>query len=81
MEALGEFAQALAPDGCRLLLARLKDRPRLTLERAGLGHVGTDPTSAGRLFWSVDDAVQAAQPWLAAGGPALSPPVRRPPAG
>ena len=69
VETLGEFAEALAQDGALLLLARLKDRPRLTLERAGLGHIGSNPASPGRLFWSVDDAVQVALPVLGPASP------------
>lgn len=49
VEAIGEFSAALAGQGAQLLLARVKDRPRLDLARAGLA-----PPE--RLFWSVDDA-------------------------
>ena len=59
VEALAELAQDLGHHGCTLMLARVKDRSREALQRAGLLD-----GSAGQLvlvFWSVDDAVQAAQ--------------------
>ena len=56
VEALGEFVTALRLQGVSLLLARVKDRPRDALLRAGLAAAqGQVP-----LYWSVDDAVGAA---------------------
>ena len=63
VEALAEFAASLARQGKALLLARVKDRPREALVRIGL----TDACAGGLpLFWSVDDAAQAAATALAA---------------
>lgn len=63
LEALGEFVAGLQQNGRALLLARVKDRPRDALLRAGL--TGTDPGAEGQhaitMYWSVDDAVRAAQ--------------------
>jgi len=58
MEALAEFAAALHQAGRVLLLARVKDKPREALLRQGLadGHNGHLT-----LYWSVDDAMRAAQ--------------------
>lgn len=57
VEILAEFAASLRRQGMVLLLARVKDRPREALVRAGL----TDAASGGvALFWSVDDAARAA---------------------
>ena len=53
LEAMQELHAHLARSGVALLLARVKDHPRAALQRAGLGHIAT--------FWSVDDAVRAAQ--------------------
>ena len=53
LEALQELQAHLARRGLALLLARIKDHPRAALQRAGLTHIP--------LFWSVDDAVGAAQ--------------------
>lgn len=53
LEALQELQAHLARQGLALLLARIKDHPREALERAGLAQIP--------LFWSVDDAVGAAQ--------------------
>jgi SulP family sulfate permease len=60
VEALAEFAKALADDGVALLLARVKDKPRQALTRVGLGT--SEPREKGdlQLFWSVDEAVRAA---------------------
>ncbi|MBV8617808.1 MAG: SulP family inorganic anion transporter [Curvibacter sp.] len=59
MEALAEFASSLRQRDTRLLLARVKDKPREALLRVGLLADGANPSRVG-LFWSVDDAVQAA---------------------
>lgn len=56
-EALAEFAATLRHAGIRLVLARVKDRVRDTLARAGLLNDGASSIDA---HWSVDDAVQAA---------------------
>jgi MFS superfamily sulfate permease-like transporter len=58
MESLAEFTTALSQNGVTLLLARVKDKPREALLRQGLadGRLG-HPT----LYWSVDDAMKAAQ--------------------
>lgn len=58
MEALAEFAAALHQAGRVLLLARVKDKPREALLRQDLadGHNGHLT-----LYWSVDDAMRAAQ--------------------
>lgn len=62
VEALAELAASLAHQGTTLLLARVKDRPREALVRMGL----TDAAVGGvALFWSVDDAAQAAATALA----------------
>lgn len=57
VEALAELAASLKRHGIALLLARVKDRPREALQRAGLSHAGAGSVA---LFWSVDDAAQAA---------------------
>ena len=59
VEALAELATDLSHRGCTLMLARVKDRPRDALHRAGL----LDGSSGVLVpvFWSVDDAVEAAQ--------------------
>ena len=56
VEALAEFAANLYRHGTKLLLARVKDRPREALMRAGL----TGAANGLALYWSVDDAAQAA---------------------
>jgi len=58
MESLAEFTAGLSQTGVALLLARVKDKPREALLRQGLadGRPG-HPT----LYWSVDDAMKAAQ--------------------
>lgn len=57
VEALAEFAASLRRQGKALLLARVRDRPREALARMGL----TEMSAGGLpLFWSVDDAAQAA---------------------
>ena len=70
LEALDELQEALHNDDRHLLLARVKDKPRQALLRAGRllrDATALDPnhtTSQNGLFtvcWSVDDAVQAAQ--------------------
>ena len=70
LEALDELQEALHNDNRHLLLARVKDKPRQALLRAGRllrDATALDPnhtTSQNGLFtvcWSVDDAVQAAQ--------------------
>lgn len=68
-EALAEFAARLRRAGVRLALARVKDRVRDTLSRAGLV---TGPDGITEVFWSVDDAVQAMT-----GKPPLKPERRR----
>lgn len=68
VEALAECALALRAQGAAMLLARVKDRPRAALLRMGLsegrGKVRAASSSwrwdRADLFWSVDDAVQAA---------------------
>ena len=55
-EALAEFASALRQGGKRLFIARVKDRARDALARAGLISAQGGVIS---LYWSVDDAVQA----------------------
>jgi len=55
-EALAEFVSGLKLQGGQLVLARVKDRARESLVRAGL-IAGESPVVA--VFWSVDDAVQA----------------------
>ena len=56
VEAIGEFIKMLEKNGQILLFARLKDKPRQALERAGL----TISLGENRFFWSVDDAYQQA---------------------
>ncbi|MDW5445096.1 SulP family inorganic anion transporter [Polaromonas sp. SM01] len=56
VEALGEFVVGLKQQGVALLLARVKDRPREALLRAGLTDISPAVVS---MFWSVDDAVNA----------------------
>lgn len=68
-EALAEFAARLRRAGVRLALARVKDKVRDTLSRAGLV---TGPDGITEVFWSVDDAAQAM-----AGKPPLKPERRR----
>jgi SulP family sulfate permease len=59
VEVLGEFAASLQSRRADLLLARVKDRPRQALARAGIAEVvGIGPSVP--LFWSVDDAACAA---------------------
>jgi SulP family sulfate permease len=74
VEALAELAAALRHQGRALLLARVKDRPRAALVRAGLA----DAQARGGvgLFWSVDDAVGAAAV-VTASATELSPPGSR----
>jgi MFS superfamily sulfate permease-like transporter len=57
LEALAELAAALKQEQTRLLLARVKDKPREALMHAGMadGRIGH-----AALYWSVDDAVAAA---------------------
>ncbi len=57
VEALTEFAASLERHGRALLLARVKDRPRQALVRMGLTNASVGGVA---LFWSVDDAAQAA---------------------
>ena len=57
IETLAELAASLERHNIRLLLARVKDRPREALRRSGLSHAGLGGVA---LFWSVDDAAQAA---------------------
>ena len=56
IEALGEFIIVLKQQDVTVSLARVKDRPREALVRAGLVDA---PQGGVLLFWSVDDAVQA----------------------
>jgi MFS superfamily sulfate permease-like transporter len=56
IEALAEFTATLQKAQGRLLLARVKDRPRAAIERGGLI---AKPDSSVAVYWSVDDAVQA----------------------
>lgn len=55
-EALAELAASLRRSGITLVLARVKDRIRDALARAGLVNGSDDAIAA---YWSVDDAVQA----------------------
>ena len=55
-EALAELAASLRRSGVTLVLARVKDRIRDALARAGLVNGSDDAIAA---YWSVDDAVQA----------------------
>jgi SulP family sulfate permease len=57
VEVLGEFASSLRSRRADLLLARVKDRPRQALARAGLANSFGPGV---QLFWSVDDAACAA---------------------
>jgi MFS superfamily sulfate permease-like transporter len=57
VETLAELATSLERQGTRLLLARVKDRPRQALIRIGLTHAVVGGVA---LFWSVDDAARAA---------------------
>ena len=63
IEALGEFAAGLTKNSVRLVLARVKDRPRDALLRAGLSSSASEKNTFSDigLYWSVDDAVTAAQ--------------------
>jgi MFS superfamily sulfate permease-like transporter len=56
-EALAEFVSGLQQQGGQLALARVKDRAREALTRVGLVADGKASIS---VYWSVDDAVQAA---------------------
>jgi SulP family sulfate permease len=56
LEVLGEFAVSLRKRGAYFVLARVKDRPREALMRAGL--IGNSAESIA-LFWSVADAAHA----------------------
>ena len=67
VEALAELLTSLRRRGTRLLLARVKDRPREALTRLGLADTGADGIA---LFWSVDDAAQAAKLLAAQSSPA-----------
>lgn len=58
-EALAEFAAGLRQEGRELVLARVKDRVREALLRAGLISANPDQEASVAVFWSVDDAVQA----------------------
>lgn len=69
VEAIGEFTAALTRQGAQLLLARVKDRVRLDLARAGLDQLSPDTADVpppARLFWSVDDAYAEALTLVAA---------------
>ena len=59
VEVLVEFAASLRSRRADLLFARVKDRPRQALARAGLADVVSADASV-PLFWSVDDAACAA---------------------
>lgn len=61
-EALAEFASRLQQDGRQLVLARVKDRVREALTRAGLLSTDVAQGAAVTVHWSVDDAVQATKP-------------------
>ena len=56
IEALGEFVGSLKQKGVKVLLARVKDRPREALLRSGLAETAQGGVA---MFWSVDDAVNA----------------------
>ncbi len=58
VEVFGEFLAAMQAAGTKLLLARLKDRPRDALARGGNPLVLQALRE--RSYWSVDDAAQAA---------------------
>lgn len=58
LEAMGELCKRLSEEKCQLMLARIKDPARQGLERSGLR---SDGRPGVRLFWSVDDAVSAAE--------------------
>ena len=64
VEALAEFVKALADIGVKLLLARVKDKPRQALLRVGLVTSETAGGDGVQLFWSVDEAAQAAGVWI-----------------
>ena len=64
VEALAEFAKALADDGVALLLARVKDKPRQALMRVGLATSDSLGGGGVQLFWSVDEAAHAAGTWV-----------------
>ncbi|MDD2874225.1 MAG: SulP family inorganic anion transporter [Azoarcus sp.] len=57
-EALAEFVSRLQQQRVRLILARVKDRARESLMRAGLI---SDTNAILAVHWSVDDAVQATE--------------------
>jgi SulP family sulfate permease len=72
VEVLAEFAIRLQSAGTRLLLARVKDRARQALARAGLvdvavaadldAEIGMRSVHGGLpMYWSVDDAARAAE--------------------
>jgi MFS superfamily sulfate permease-like transporter len=61
-EALSEFEAGLRQEGRQLVLARVKDRIREALVRAGLISANPDQDAIVAVFWSVDDAVQAKSP-------------------
>lgn len=61
-EALAEFAAGLRQEGRQLVLARVRDRVREALLRAGLISANPDQDAGVAVFWSVDDAVQAKCP-------------------
>ncbi|MDQ3058176.1 MAG: SulP family inorganic anion transporter [Pseudomonadota bacterium] len=70
VETLAELAAALERQGTRLLLARVKDRPRQALIRVGLTHAAVGGVA---LFWSVDDAARAAAAAAAAAATVTTP--------
>ncbi len=64
VEALAEFATALRVESVVLMLARVKDKPRQALIRVGLATSESLGRGGVQLFWSVDDAVHAADVWV-----------------
>jgi SulP family sulfate permease len=59
VEALAEFAKTLRDRRVALLMARVKDKPRQAMMRAGVATSEGLGDGVVRLFWSVDDALSA----------------------
>lgn len=60
VEALDDLRCHLQSCGQTLLLARLKDRPRIALQRISRVVMAGQQATPWLMYWSVDDAVQAA---------------------
>ena len=60
VEALAEFAKSLTDGSVTLLLARVKDKPRQAMSRAGLATNASLSDHSVQLFWSVDEAAREA---------------------